>query len=87
MVTIEAMLSKIPVIGTNAGGTIELLENGDLGQLYEFDNDADLSSKIENIILEKFNWQQITEKAFTTARDKYDAKIMCEMLEELLEKS
>lgn len=35
MVTLEAMLSKIPVIGTNSGGTPEILRQGQFGELYE----------------------------------------------------
>ncbi len=38
MVTIEAMLSKTPVIGTNSVGTPEVLEQGKLGKLFEFNN-------------------------------------------------
>lgn len=38
MVTLEALLSKKPVIGTNSGGTAELLGFGKYGELYEVDN-------------------------------------------------
>lgn len=37
MVTLEAMLSKVPVIGTNSGGTPEILDFGKYGELYEVD--------------------------------------------------
>ncbi len=35
MVTIEAMSRKVPVIGTRAGGTTELLDRGRVGKLYD----------------------------------------------------
>ena len=38
MVTLEALLSKVPVIGTNSGGTPELLGQGKFGELYEVDD-------------------------------------------------
>jgi len=38
MVTLEAMLSKVPVIGTNSGGTPEILGYGTRGALYEVDS-------------------------------------------------
>ncbi len=38
MVTLEAMLSKTPVIGTNSGGTTEILGEGQFGELYEVGN-------------------------------------------------
>lgn len=44
-VTAEFMLNKIPVIGTNSGGTSELLQQ-DRGILYEFGNIEELTKKI-----------------------------------------
>ena len=38
MVTLEAMLSKVPVVGTNSGGTPEILGHGTRGALYDVDN-------------------------------------------------
>ncbi len=84
MVTVEAMLSGIPVIGTDSGGTPELLEQGNLGQLFSFGNEEELKDKIENVLLEKYNFNSIITKARSVARDKYDAKIMCDDLEPLL---
>jgi len=46
MVTIEAMLSNIPIIATQSGGTSEILEYGKLGLLYEYENYDELSKKI-----------------------------------------
>ena len=42
MVTIEAMLSKIPIIATNNGGTPEILDFGKLGKLYKYENYQEL---------------------------------------------
>ncbi len=85
MVTVEAMLSGVPIIGTNAGGTIDLLENGTLGQLYSFGDADELKNKIENVLLEKYNFREISEEAKKKASENYDHKIMCEGLETLLE--
>lgn len=84
MVTVEAMLSGIPVIGTNSGGTPELLGHGELGQLYTFDRDEELNKKIEAVLTEKFNFREMTEKAKTTASQRYDHNRMCEGIEALL---
>lgn len=46
MVTLEAMASGTPVIGSNAGGTIEILQNGKLGYLFETLNANSLAEKI-----------------------------------------
>ncbi|MCO5259843.1 MAG: glycosyltransferase family 4 protein [Crocinitomicaceae bacterium] len=39
MVTVEAMFSKTPVIGTNTSGTPEVLGHGSRGVLYQFNNE------------------------------------------------
>jgi D-inositol-3-phosphate glycosyltransferase len=39
MVTVEALFSKTPVIGTNTSGTPEVLGHGSRGALYAFDNE------------------------------------------------
>lgn len=85
MVTVEAMLSGVPIIGTNAGGTVDLLENGKLGQLYSFGDANELKEKIENIVLEKYNFSEISKEAKRIASEKYDHRIMCDQLESLLE--
>jgi D-inositol-3-phosphate glycosyltransferase len=51
MVTIEAMALGIPVIGTNSGGTPELLNHGKAGILYESGKELDLADKIEYLYL------------------------------------
>jgi len=50
MVSIESMACGTPVLGSNAGGTPELLENGKLGVLFETLNAKDLSEKIAEIV-------------------------------------
>jgi glycosyltransferase involved in cell wall biosynthesis len=50
MVTIEAMACGTPTLGSNAGGTPELLKFGELGVLFETLNAKDLALKIEEIM-------------------------------------
>lgn len=38
MVTVEAMLSEIPIIAANTGGSPEILNEGELGRLYKYEN-------------------------------------------------
>lgn len=47
MVTIESMLSGTPVIGSNSGGTRELLQDGKKGFLFEPENPESLGAAIE----------------------------------------
>jgi FkbM family methyltransferase len=49
-VTVEAMLLNKPVIGTNTGGTMELIEEGRTGLTYEPGNAHQLANQIEKLI-------------------------------------
>lgn len=50
-VTIEAMMGGIPVIGSNTGGTIELIQNNVNGLLFEYNNISDLAEKMHYMIV------------------------------------
>lgn len=45
-VTVEAMLAGLPVIGTNTGGTLDIISDGLTGWLYKAGNAADLAEKM-----------------------------------------
>lgn len=49
-VTAEAMMGAIPVIGSNTGGTKELIQDGVTGYLYEQGNPDDLADKMQFFI-------------------------------------
>lgn len=50
MVTIESMACGTPVIGSNAGGTPELLQFGELGYLFEPLSSDDLANKLRDFM-------------------------------------
>lgn len=52
-VTIEAMMGGIPVVGSNTGGTKELIEDNFNGLLYSYGDSEDLSNQIQKIIDDK----------------------------------
>lgn len=63
-VTVEAMAEKLPVIGTNAGGTPELISDGVTGFLVE-PNDVDaLAEKIEYLYLHRDECRKMGEAAY-----------------------
>ncbi len=49
-VTAEAMMGGVPVIGSNTGGTLELIQPGITGYLYEYGNVKDLADKMSHLI-------------------------------------
>lgn len=60
MVTIEALASGTTVIGSNAGGTIELLHNGELGYLFETLNPSSLAQAIDEFVENPKRWSNKT---------------------------
>ncbi len=81
MVTIESMALGIPVLGSRAGGTNELVNNLKNGLLFETKNSIDLAKKLDMILSGeiKLNHQEIIESV-----QKFDHHSVCEMVEKLL---
>jgi len=81
MVTLESMAQGTPVIGSNAGGTPELLNFGELGLLYQTKSAEDLAKK--------FDLATSGNVFFSSAELKirasyFDSNKVCEMVEKLL---
>ena len=81
MVTIESLAAGTPVLGSNAGGTPELLASGKWGVLFETQNAQDLSEKIDAICNEKdtFKSMDLIENAL-----QFDHNTICEKVEKAL---
>jgi glycosyltransferase involved in cell wall biosynthesis len=81
MVTIEAMACGTPTLGSNAGGTPELLQHGQLGVLFNTLDSSDLSLKIAEII----NGDHRTDpsKLINEAK-RFDHNLVCEQVEKAL---
>lgn len=84
LVTLEAMASGLLVIGTNRGGTKEILNSGELGYLFEPDNMNQFCEIIEKIKNKNFNTEEIILKAKEIAISKYSKDKQCELLEKLI---
>ncbi len=81
MVTIESMAQGTPVIGSNAGGTPELLQFGKVGLLYATKNEYDLAEKMKAAMEEK---QQFTSEILIKSIQKFNCIEVCEKVEEVL---
>ena len=81
MVTIESMACGIPVLGSNAGGTTELISEGKNGFLFATKNITDLAQKIDLILEQKLTFNKEEIKASIL---KFDHHTVCEMVEKLL---
>lgn len=88
-VTVEAMMAGLPVIGSNSGGTVELIQDYKNGLLFEVGNYHMLADKIECLIHDKtlsetlaVNAQSYSKNLFTKERCVSD---ICRIYEEVME--
>jgi glycosyltransferase involved in cell wall biosynthesis len=80
MVTIESMASGTPVIGSNAGGTPELLDNGKRGILFETMNVESLADAIKHFV----NSYEYEAHDLKSSVKKYGHEEVCQKVEKYL---
>lgn len=73
-VTIEAMKMSMPVIGTNTGGTPELIEEGDTGWLFQYSDYISLSQQMQKFIDNPKILQEMGMKAYNSTLGKFTSK-------------
>ena len=81
MVTIESLACGTPVLGSNAGGTPEILENEKGGLLFEPLNEKDLATKIDQICE---NTVSRDREDLVGMANKYDHQDVCKTVEQTL---
>lgn len=81
MVTIESLACGTPVLGSNAGGTPEILNTNEGGVLFETLNEIDLAKQIDFIIDSNVEFDANKLKNMTTV---YDHHSVCNQVEEVL---
>ena len=70
-VTVEAMLAGLPVVGSNTGGTPELIVDGETGIIFKCDDYKDLADKILLIYKNPELAYMISTNAKKVAKDKF----------------
>ncbi len=70
-VTVEAMMSGLAVIGSNTGGTLELIADNQNGLLFEQGNIYDLADKIEYLYNHRSKIEKFGKKAYSYSKDKF----------------
>lgn len=82
-VTVEAMMSKLAVIGANTGGTIELIKDGYNGLLYEKGNVEDLVKKIEVLIKDRSLIKMYAENGYEYSKENFTSKINADRIKSM----
>lgn len=70
-VTVEAMMGKIPVIGTYSGGTKELIKENENGLFYQIGNVEELKEKILYFYNNRDEIKRMGENAYNDTKDFY----------------
>ncbi len=81
MVTIEALACGTPVLGSNAGGTPEIMQEGTGGLLFETKNASDLAEKIDRICATNLTFDEAILKKLA---ERFDHQKVCRAVEEAL---
>lgn len=84
MVTIEAMMSGTPIIGTNSAGTPEILDFGKLGSLYQPEDLNNFCEQLKPMLQDKTGIEKIAKKAQEVAQQKFSSINECEEIEKVL---
>lgn len=83
LVTIEAMMSSNPVIGSCSGATKELIEDGKNGLYFEKENPKDLALKMEEVIRNKKKIREMGDYAYKYAKENYTSEINAKKITEI----
>ncbi|OUQ37359.1 glycosyltransferase family 4 protein [Faecalibacterium sp. An121] len=70
-VTVEGMRSNLLVIGANTGGTLDIINNGYNGLLYEQGNPEDLAEKILYALNHPDKAQKISDNAYEFSKNNF----------------
>ncbi|MEA3464004.1 MAG: glycosyltransferase family 4 protein [Patescibacteria group bacterium] len=84
-VVIEAMMAKVPVIGTNIGGTPEIVKNEKTGLLVEPNNAYELSKSIKKLIDKELLKKEITQRAYNHVMKYNTGELITKKLENIYE--
>jgi len=83
-VIIEAMASGVPVIASNAGGVVDIIDDSLNGLLFTSRDEKDLASKIEKLMINKPYRDQIANAAMTKVYQNFEREIIQQKILALL---
>ncbi len=86
MVTVEAMASGLPVLGTDSGGSPELLDFGKAGVTFQPDNSKDLEQKLNSLLKEPDQMVRLGMEARSRAMKLYSKERILKQYLDLLDR-
>jgi len=86
LVVIESMVNGVPVIATNNGGPLEIIDDGVDGLLFDRSSE-DLTRKIEELYYDKTLQQELSNNGYIKVKKKFDKMTQMEKMYEALSES
>ena len=80
---LQAMASKIPVVGSDGGGTPEVIRHGQTGRIFPAKDAAALAAAIKETLAEMETTRRYVEQGFQDAQQKHSLDHMLDTLETL----
>jgi glycosyltransferase involved in cell wall biosynthesis len=85
MVTLEAMAAGIPVVGTSASGTPEMLGYGEFGKLFDKGDCDGLVSRVIEICADYGSARRTAARAQQRVKETFSHHVVCAQIEHLLD--
>ncbi len=85
MVTLEAMTYGVPVLASRSGGSVEILDNGNLGTFFEVRNSEDLAKQMKQVLQNETEIQRKAEKAKQEVETRYNHRYECAEFNKLMD--
>lgn len=70
-VTVENQMAGLLAIGANTGGTVEIIDDGVNGLLYEANNSKELACKITEVVNNRESSRWLAENGYRESQEKY----------------
>ena len=83
---IEAMAAGLPVIGTQEGGIVDFLFDGETGWVVDKDSPEQIAEAIENILANPEKVKRVTENARTLVQEKYEWCTIAKQMQGILDR-
>ncbi len=86
MVTVEAMASQLAVIGSNEGGTTEIIQHEKNGLLYQSGNSDEIALSVERLLQNTKFKELLAKQAREDALHNYSHTVQCDALEKCFDR-
>ena len=83
-VTVEAMLSRVAVLGTSTSGTPEILDHGKAGMLFDPDSETGLTQSLQTLYSHPETVDALAEAGYQRALKHYTKQAVMDQLQKLL---